>query len=352
MPEFFEKYPGSEMEEEKFKKNIYGNEKFPPEKAKEHLDALLAGFKEHFFSLGYHEETPVLITSGIDSSVRFIGSHISVFKPYLIQERIPNPGIFMRQNCLRTRNADKLLEDSFALGWGSYFTSLGAIAPAERLKETCVDTFNFFKKQLNISPENILIRINSSDDDLVEACRENLNDENLEFDKEKEEYYKHKIGVEGISGRSFNIALRNSDGKGFADVGNIILLSNNKKILGVELALGSSTILKELYGLDHVLDCSPVIGLENIDNNLRRKFEDAIITSVVLFNEGLRPFGKHNRNRILKQYLKALAYFKMKSGIDFEKLSEIITGFEKREFPDSEDRLSGLIIEIIKTYET
>lgn len=70
-------------------------------------------------------------------------------------------------------------------------------------------------------------------------------------------------------------------------------MENNKKRLGTEIARGTSTILKQLHGLDHVQDCTPVIGLETIENQaIRRKFEDAIITSTVLHREGLRPFGQ------------------------------------------------------------
>ena len=91
--------------------NVYGREKFLPEIAKEHVESLVTDFKEHYASLGYQEEPPVQISSGVDPTVRFIGSHISVFKPYLAEGIAPNPGLFMRQDCLRTRNADKLLDD-------------------------------------------------------------------------------------------------------------------------------------------------------------------------------------------------------------------------------------------------
>ncbi|OHA89521.1 MAG: hypothetical protein A3B03_00590 [Candidatus Zambryskibacteria bacterium RIFCSPLOWO2_01_FULL_42_41] len=353
MSEIFK--PNSDKNEQELKKeavhNVYDKEKFSPETAKDHVESLVTDFKDYYSLLGYREEPSVQISSGIDSTVRFIGSHISVFKPYLGENNVPAPGIFMRQNCLRTRNADKLLDDEYFPNWGSYFPSIGAITPPERLDEACDETFGFFEKRLAISRENLLIRINSADTDLIDTCKQRYEGDNLEIDSRKPEYYRHNIGMEGVRGRNFNIALRNPNGEGFADIGNIILLEDAQKQLGVEIALGSTTILKQLYGLDHVQDCTPVIGLNVENETIRRKFEDAIITSTVLCREGLRPFGQNNRNRILKQYVRSLSYFRAKSRIDIETLSQIVANFEKREFPESTDQVASVVMEFLKAFE-
>lgn len=338
---------------EETEKNIYDKEKFSPEEAKEHVESLINNFKEHYASLDYQEVPPVQITSGIDPTVRFIGSHISVFKPYLAKDRVPTPGIYMRQDCLRTRNVEKLLDDSFSPNWGSHFSSIGALSAPERLKEVCDEVSDFLEKKLLIAPENILIRISSMDGDLLDATKECYGESRIEVDSRKIEYYRHKIGMAGIRGRNFNIALRNPSTEGFSDIGNIIILENDKKRLGIEIALGTSTILKQLHGLDHVQDCTPVIGLEAIENQtIRRKFEDAIITSTVLYREGLRPFGQHNRNRILKQYVRSLSYFRAKSGIDTNRLQQIISDFESRKFQSSAvGVLAETIVEFVRAFE-
>ena len=214
-------------------RNVYDKEKFSPETAKDHVELLVADFKGYYSLLGYKEEPPVQISSGVDPTVRFIGSHVSVFKPYLGENNVPTPGIFMRQNCLRTRNADKLLDDDYFPNWGSYFPSIGAITPPERLDEACDETFNFFDKRLAISPENLLIRISSADTDLIDACKQHYGENNLEIDSRKPEYYRHNIGMEGVRGRNFNIALRNPNAEGFADIGNIILLEDAQKQLRI-----------------------------------------------------------------------------------------------------------------------
>jgi len=345
--------PRSNEEEGKIisHRNIYGKEKFPPELAVERVENLVDDFKGYYAYFGYAEEPSVPMSSGLDETVRFIGSHISVFKPYLTENRVPNPGVFMRQNCIRTRNADKLLDDEFFPNWGSYFPSIGALSAPGRLREVCNEAFVFFELRLGIPRSSLMARIKSSDQDFLEACkaREGLI---LEVDSKKSEYYKHKIGIEGINGRSFNIALRNPEGNDFSDVGNIIILEDAEKQLGIETALGATTILKQLYGLDHVQDCTPVIGLQGIeDEAIRRKFEDAVITSSVLYSEGLRPFGQHNRNRLLKQYVRSMSYFRAKTGMNLESLRQVVSGFEDSGASGSPERNAELIVEYVGAFE-
>lgn len=337
---------------EEVRPNIYGKVRFLPEHARERVDSLASDFKDFFGVLGYKEIRPIEISSGFDDSVLFIGSHISVFKPYLTEDNLPEPGVYMCQDCLRVRNANKLLDDNYCPNLGSYFTSLGALASPERLNNTCFETFVFFEKVLGIDKSNIMIRVSSADEDLLDACGQYYGSDNLEIDTKDPSYYSHRIGMEGIHGRSFNIALQDNNLNGFSDVGNIIVLENDEKKIGVEIALGATTILKQLYDLDHVQDCNPVIGLEKIKNeSIRRKFEDAIATSVVLYNEGLRPFGKCNRNRILKKYVLSLGYFMTKSGMSFEDLEKVISDFTQRQLgPNSE--VAYAIMESVKNLES
>lgn len=326
-------------------------EKFPPENAKQYIDWIVNNFKEHFSSAGYKEERSVPISSGFDPSVRFIGSPISVYKPYLVSRQIPNPGMYMRQDCIRTKNLDRLLDDDFLPAWGSYFPNMGAITPPERANDGCNEAFDFFEKKLGISPDNILIRISSLDKDLIDICRGRYQDVNFEVDGKNVDYYRHKLGIENYGGRNCNIALKNANGEGFSDVANLIIIEDNGTPVCLEISIGTTTILKELYGLDHVQDGVPVGGLRNVDKKFRRKFEDAIVTSSVLFHEGLRPFGQHNRNRILKRYVQSLSYFRAKCGIALSDLQKIISDFEKREFGDDGNLLSGALVDYIIAFE-
>lgn len=343
--------PQNDSLENKNKLNIYGKEKFLPEEARCCVEKIINDFKGKFSSCGYKEEASVPISSGIDPTVRFIGSQISILKPYFMEKRVPSPGVFMQQNCLRTKNLDNLLDDDFRPNWGSYFPNLGAITPPERIVEGCGETFDFFENNLGVSQDNILIRINSLDEDLMKICRQRYGEKNLEIDSKKIDYYKHKFGEKGIGGRNCNIALRNSDGSGFSDVANLIIIEDDNSKLCLEISIGVSTTLKQIYGLDHVQDCTPVIGLSSIDENFRRKFEDSVITSTVLFREGLRPLGDHNRNRILKKYIQAMSYFRSKCNMSFEELGEVIKKFEEMEFIKNEECIAEVMMDYLKAFE-
>lgn len=331
--------------------NIYGRKKFSPRNSREYAESLIKNFKDHYALLGYQEEPPKKISSGIDQTVLFIGSGISVLKPYILENKIPSPGIFITQNCIRTQNVKGLLNDNYSPAWGSYFTNIELIAPPERLYASCNETFDFFEKRLGISPANMLIRINSSDTDLMDLCIQRYGKGILEINSRNQEYYRHKIGVNGVLGRNFNLALRNPDSNNFFDIGNFIIHERHNKKFFVEIGFGTTTILKELYGLDHVQDCMPVIGLTTENKVIKRKFEDAIVTSVVLLREGLQPFGRDNRNRILKQYIRSLSYFRAKTKMGIEELGHIISDFEEREFPDSTQQTFKIILDFLQVFE-
>lgn len=334
-----------------FKCNVYGQNKFNYKEAKQHVESMVKSFVGHYSSLGYIEQPHVLISSGIDSTVRFIGSQISVLKPYFIDRMATSPGIFMHQNCLRTKNLTKILDDDYIPIWGSYFPNLGAIAPPERIPEACYETFDFIENKIGIAADNIHIRISASDQDLLNICRHRFSKEHLEIDTKPLAYYRHQLGIENVWGRNCNIALRNSDDSGFSDVGNLIILEDSKGMLCLEISIGVSATLKQIYGIDHVQDCTPVVGLEQVGDKFRRKFEDAIITVTVLYREGLRPSSQHNRNRILKSYIQAISYFRIKCNIDIQRLEQIILEFEKNEFVSSNESVSQEIIEYIEAFE-
>ncbi len=331
-------------------KNIYNVGPFDLEKAKNYIEKISGDFSDYFTGLGYLKYPPVKITSGIDPTVRFVGSHISVLKPFLNKINIPQPGVVMVQDCLRTRNSERLLDDTFLPNWGSYFVSIGGITSYDRLNDVCEEVFRFFENKLGISKEFIKIRVNSSDTDLIDSIPKRYSAEQIEIDSKPLKYYRHKIGMDDVSGRNFNIALKDTKNDDFADVGNIIVLEDSKQKLAVEIALGTSTILKQMYGLSHVSDCNPVLGLEHVDEKYRRKFEDSIIVSTLLFREGLKPSALGNKERIFRTYLRSLSYFRIKNIISLDTLGSIISDYEIKQFGDSSS--SASIVDYLKKYES
>ncbi|MDQ1344249.1 MAG: Microcin self-immunity protein MccF [Patescibacteria group bacterium] len=85
------------------------------------MDAALRGYVDGFLKFftqeGYVRLPAVPLNSRVDPSVLFIGSHVSVFKPYFLGDEIPGNGICMHQPCLRTWNAKKAFEDSLIPAW-------------------------------------------------------------------------------------------------------------------------------------------------------------------------------------------------------------------------------------------
>jgi hypothetical protein len=318
----------------------------------DHVLAIHSGYREHMTGLGYEDHPPVALTSGVDPTVRFIGSHISVLKPYLLDRTVPEDGYILVQDCLRTRNVQTLLDDDYFPKYGSFFTSLGGIAPPESLDKVCADVATFITDELGIPRENIRANVSSSDEDLLAACNRNFSPQNIHYDTKDPAYYTHRVGIEGIGGRNFNIAIPSPVSDTYEDIGNIIMIESETGQLGVEIALGDSTTLKQLYGLDHILDAYDLqLPRPQLDPALVRKMEDAIMTSVVLFQEGLRPDASNNKTRILRSYCKALAYYRRRAGMSFDELEQIIFDTESSRLPTQSENVHGHILEFIRSYD-
>lgn len=336
------------------KYNCYGRERFDRSESAKVIQNIIDGFKKYYYALGYKEESPVSISSGVDSSVRFIGSHISVLKPYLVQGGVPDPGIFIVQNCIRTQNLRRILDNSHLPRWGSFFPSLGVISPANCLNKSVMEALRLMTDVFKIKNDLIIARVSSEDTDLFDSVNEYFMPKNIQVDTMPINYYRHKLGVPELRGRNFNFALKNCDDEEYSDVGNIIILERDNIPVAIELALGSTTIIKQIYGLPHVLDCHSIVGLKNTKEPFGRKLEDCILTSLYLYNEGLRPGGTDNRKRLLKKYLLGIQYFRNKLGLTYENLGEIICMSEKLEFgsikisPDLNADLGSISNHIVK----
>jgi hypothetical protein len=210
---------------------------------------------------------------------------------------------------------------------------------------------DFLTSVLSVSQDNVAIRINSKDQDLVEAAQQGFPAAIHEIDTQPDKYYRHQIGVEGVWGRNFNLALRNANGEGFSDVGNIILIERADKKLGVELALGTTTILKQIYNVDHVGDFYPITGLETLDPRIGRKLEDALVTSTILLREGLMPNASDNRGRILRTYMRSILYLRERAGLAQEQLRAVAERFEQNQFKGNTSEAAEKICSYIEQYQ-
>ena len=93
MKEGVPKLPTGEKEEANLDKDphniVYERPVLEREHGREAVESLKEDFSSFYNAHGYEEHEPVLISSGIDPTVRFVGSHISVFKPYLLSDTVP-----------------------------------------------------------------------------------------------------------------------------------------------------------------------------------------------------------------------------------------------------------------------
>jgi hypothetical protein len=315
--------------------------------AREDMKRLANEFSDFYVSKGYTGHPPVLISSGIDPSVYLIGSHISVLKPYISSGSIPVPGYVIVQDCIRTQNLMLYRSSDKDFNWASFFTSMGLLAPPARLREVGIEMIAFLRS-VGIHELDIRLRISSKDRDLVEACADMKH--RAEIDTRPDSYYRHNLGFNDIFGRNYNICLRTPGTEGFVDVGNVILIEKSGIPIAVELALGSSTILKQVHGLSHIMECFDITGLETVDPLIRRKMEDAILVSLILYKEGLRP-GQNGKRRLLGQYVKTVSYYRTKAGIERDALFSILAAFEKSEFPMSGKCVSQEIMEYMTRFE-
>lgn len=274
------------------------------------IETYINEFKLFFENKDYHEIPEVPITSNIDPTVRFIGSHISVFKPYLENRVIPNPGIFMKQECIRTHNTKSILDTKKLINWGSTFPSIGVLVPYTKLNKIINESITLLEDIFKIESQSVFINISSSDTDLAKAVEEDnsIYQDNIMYDSKPKKYYRHVLGMDGISGRNFNLAIKSNDK--IEDIGNIIVIDHEGTgSFAVELAIGITTVLKCKYNLEHILDLENIKSKNSPEKeNSRRRLEDGIITSTKLLGEGLRPFGNSNQSRILKKYIKSIIF--------------------------------------------
>ena len=155
-----------------------------------------------------------------------------------------------------------------------------------------------------------------------------------------------------MRGRNTSYWLKNKSSGVFEDVGNIIVIENTEGQLGVELALGDTTLVKQINGLDHVQDSYRInVAGDEAPEPIRRKLEDAVITSLALYREGLRPSAKNNQTRILRSYLKATSLYRRLLGIECDVLKSRISNIESGSLPFDANGQGDQIVQWISEYE-
>jgi hypothetical protein len=320
--------------------------KFQPE-----MQRITGSFQSLFASFDYERVDEVAITSGVDPTVRFIGAPISVMKPLFLEKRVPQPGAFMVQNCVRTSNIQKLFEFETTPVYGSFFTAMGALVPYERLTGIFSETNTFLTDSVGIDADNLYISLHEADDDLHAAALR-AGTIRVQPNTMHDGYYRHGYGEDGVRGRNISYWLQNTSTGQYEDVGNIIVIESDEGELGVELALGDTTLIKQAEGLAHILDAYDIKMVPpNTPEPLKRRFEDVVITAMALCREDIRPGSHNNQTRILRTYMKAASLYRRLAQLGVTDMFDRLSRLEVGVLPFNAVGVSEQFVNWVQRYE-
>lgn len=318
------------------------------EKKNDYLNFVELKFNECFSDKGYKQDKPVPITSKIDNTVDFVGSKISSLKHYLLDDNIPNEGVSVIQNCMKLR-ALKHLRDDTSLTFGSCYRGMGTITKYD-LVRIVNDTFDYLlnEKYLGINPEDIRIRINLNDSDLNDAIEKIDSRIIREYNTEDNASYQHIYGIENVTGRNFNIAIRKGQTDDFFDCAAIIVMENDLEKLAIDMGIGNSSLSMCYFNTDNTVASSRIADIISIDSMEKMKFADSIVAvSTLLYENILENSSKHFRKKF-RQYLHMLLYWKEKFNISDYDILDYINKFLELEYDCREFMNEEQYVKILK----
>ena len=282
---------------------------------------------------GYNENKPVKITSGVDKSVVLVGSTISVLKPKLLNNSIHKNGEFLFQRAIRTQPL-KVMTVNQTSEWSSYFDATGLLVPQNLGEKLVYDVLFFLINKLNLSKDDIMIRINCNDTDLMGIVKNVRDMCNVEMNTREEKYYKHRYGLDeyGIYGRNFNIALKDKKACEYKDIGNIIIIENQNKKFGIECAIGLNALLMRMEGLKTSIEASSISDIVKLKSPPQHKFADCLSVVSHLAYENVEGLKKRNPIYLYRKYLKYLEYWSEELNLKREDVIAMIKNYLKMEY--------------------
>jgi len=319
------------------------------------IACLRATVREQFLTFfvdesGGQSHLPGKIVPEHDKSVAFTGSTISTFKPLLLSGHIPEKGIFMVQNCLRTQNTNIIGDEQKKPQWSSMFSSIGGLAKYEEMDTFLSKTWKFLTEKLGIPEDRLRIRIASTDQDLMDSCKRNGLSAICELDANDPVYYTHKFGLPTVFGRNFNFALSDPQTGELCDIGNFIVIEDAGKPIGLEIAFGVETIVSRALGLPSPIHAAPITDFIEAKDNKTLKFADAVSAATTILQANIKPTASDIRGRTLRKYLQGAGDLRADAGLDGDQIRQVIEKFEMQEFGRISDA-SAKIVRYIESYE-
>lgn len=229
----------------------------------------------------------------------------------------------------------KHLKDSIPQTFGSCYRGMGTITRYD-LDKIVKDTLDYFldEKYLGINPQNIVIRINSKDKDLVNAIE--LIDSKIkkEFDTETEENYKHIYGMteEQITGRNFNIAIRKGNTNEFFDCAAIIVMETPNQKIAIDMGIGNSSLAMCYFNTDNTVASSRMGDIVTINNVEMMKFADSMVGVSTLMYENIMVHPSKHFRKKFRQYIQALRFWQEILNISEEEIFYYLNKYLELEY--------------------
>jgi len=306
----------------------------------EYLNRIECGFDQHFSQRGYKKEEPVAVSSRIDPSVDLVGSKISALKRYVLNENIPPEGLYLIQDCFRTRGM-KELKTVNPSKFGSCFRTMGTLTDPD-INRVVFDTFDYLVNGIGIKPRDLLIKINANDRDLIETTSSVAGNIRRQ-ENATDAHYQHRYGLDdqGIFGRDFNIAVRKQKTDEFITVGTIVLMEQNRRIIAVDMGIGNLSLAMCNFGKDNTLTVSRMADVFPINTVEKQRFADSLIGLASLQKERVHKLSSHTdrASKTLrwkyKKYEEAVVYWKSHFGLSDDQVLEYMKKYIDLEFKNN-----------------
>lgn len=322
---------------------------FDPRRLPEYTQEAESRFRRTAMAFGLQEQDPARLVSTGDRSVRFIGSVSNVFKPFLVSRTAPDPGRFLVQRCLRTRNSPSFFDDELNPEWMSAFRSFGAMVPAIQYSRLLELTLEYLF-DLGVEPRSVAIEVSFGDTDLLEASlsiKQMYGCGLLVEPSDVMRPYRHVYGIEGVAGRNVNVTLSGSPGSRGLVIGNVVLIESGAGAFAAEFGTGVSTLLARIFAVKDAAATSLISTVFAYAPGLARKLADSLSASVAMMREGVRT-GSRDKERLLRTYLRGTAVLSRRLGLSLSAIVRIAREYECVEYGSGSDAIERLHAELAK----
>lgn len=261
-------------------------------------DMLAARFAGYFAGHGLAVVAPAPIVTD-DDSLLFTNATIVPLKAAIEHDEIPDGGVYVRQPCLRTRNA-ALIRAGQQPEYLSSFTMLGIYLPASWSHRRVVDLVRgYLVEEEQLDPDRMALHTNPATAFLRQEWADAVPGSPILEGRHSASYYRWTYGKDDWWGDGVTVALRQHDGT-WQDIGNIIVMRAGDRVLGYEFGFGEETFLARRHGVG-----SPYLfaGLHHIFPpdavQPTPATQDCVMTLAHLFHAGVAP-GRGSRGSIVR----------------------------------------------------